>query len=152
MPTKLLIVALIVPAIAAASDRSVAEWVLRVGGSVVVEGDRTPIWDVARLPAKDFQIEAINLIDVLMEPDELKNLIGLANLHSLVFTAPATVYLSMAISSSIRGSARYLHTQNPGYPSLSPADPCSSYLNQCRTTRFHQSFEYKYGHPSAWSR
>src|SRR5437016_12004438 len=67
-PTKFLIAALmIVPAIAGASDRSVAEWVLRVGGSLTVEGDRTPIWDISRLPARDFQIEAINLIDVLMQ-------------------------------------------------------------------------------------
>src|ERR1700730_14011082 len=84
LPTKFLIAALIVvPAIAAASDRAVAEWVLRVGGSVVVEGDRTPIWDVTRLPAKDFQIEAINLVDVVMEPDELKRLTGLEHLKDL---------------------------------------------------------------------
>src|SRR5579864_3988981 len=84
VPVKLLIAALIMgPAVARASDRSVAEWVLRAGGSVVVEGDHTPIWDIARLPAKDFQIEAINLIDVLMQPDELKNLSGLASLKEL---------------------------------------------------------------------
>jgi internalin A len=84
LPTKFLLAALIVmPTLVQASERSVAEWVLRVGGSVVLEGDRTPIWDVARLPAKDFQIQAINLIDVLMEPDELKNLSGLANLKEL---------------------------------------------------------------------
>jgi hypothetical protein len=83
-PTRLLIAALLIMSgIARASDLSVAEWVLSVGGSVVVEGDRNPIWDVARLPAKDFQVQAINLIDVLIEPDELKNLSGLANLKEL---------------------------------------------------------------------
>ncbi len=82
--TRLLIAALVIlPGIAAASDRSVAEWVLRVGGSVVVEGDQTPVWDIARLPAKDFQLRAINLTDVLMEPDDLKYLSGLAHLKEL---------------------------------------------------------------------
>src|SRR5437763_35841 len=83
-PISLLIGALIITSgLAQASERSVAEWVLRVGGSVTLQGDHTPIWDVARLPAKDFQIEAVNLIDVAMEPDELKNLSGLASLKEL---------------------------------------------------------------------
>src|SRR5437016_1455405 len=83
-PAKVLIAALILaPAIATASDRSVAEWILRVGGSVVLEGQRVPTGDIARLPPGDFYIQAINLVDVLMEPAELKNLSGLTHLKEL---------------------------------------------------------------------
>src|SRR3954453_14563058 len=81
---KLLMAALIVaPGFASAGDRSVAEWVLRAGGSVVVDGDRTPIWDGTRLPAQDFHIQTINLVDVLMEPNELKRLTGLTHVKEL---------------------------------------------------------------------
>src|SRR5260370_30596160 len=85
MLAKWLLTALlaITPGIAAASDRSVAEWVLRVGGSVVVEGRQGSISDISRLPAKDFELTAINLTDVLMEPDDLKKLTRLAHLKEL---------------------------------------------------------------------
>src|SRR5260370_4420694 len=85
MLAKRLLTALlaITPGLAAASDRSVAEWVLRVGGSVVVEGQRSSIWDISRLPAKDFALAAINLTDVLMEPDDLQKLSGLSHLKEL---------------------------------------------------------------------
>src|SRR5580700_5723838 len=84
LATKLLIPALLgLQAMAAASDRPAAEWVLRVGGSIVVEGDPNPVWDVARLPSQDFHIEAVNLVDSLIEPDELKILTGLTHLKEL---------------------------------------------------------------------
>jgi len=43
----------------AASDRPTAEWVLHLGGNVVVEGSAERIWDPARLPAGDFQLRRI---------------------------------------------------------------------------------------------
>src|SRR5260370_7147238 len=90
MLAKRLLTALlaITPGIAAASDRSVAEWVLRVGGSVVVEGQQSSIWDISRLPAKDFALAAINLTDVLMEPDDLQKLSGLSHFKELYLSRP----------------------------------------------------------------
>src|ERR1700730_4469314 len=69
--------------IAMASDRSVAEWTLRVGGSVVIEGDTAPIRDLDNLPAKPFYLQSIDLIESVFEPDELKRLIGLTRVKAL---------------------------------------------------------------------
>ena len=47
---------MVVPALAqdASPDRLVAEWMLRMGGSVVLEGQHTPISDVAESPIFGF--------------------------------------------------------------------------------------------------
>src|ERR1700722_16537251 len=84
LATKLLIPALLLlQTIAAASDRPAAEWVLRMNGSIVVEGDPKPIWDVAKLPSKDFHIAIVNLTDSWIEPADLKILSGLTHLKEL---------------------------------------------------------------------
>ncbi|MGH9719307.1 MAG: hypothetical protein ACRD8O_03790 [Bryobacteraceae bacterium] len=49
-------VALLTWAQEAPPDRVVAEWMLRMGGSVVLEGQRRPIFDLAELPASDFRV------------------------------------------------------------------------------------------------
>src|SRR5205823_12550485 len=49
-PILLLITIAISLTSAHASDRTVAEWVLRMGGSVSIDGDRAPLWGIARLP------------------------------------------------------------------------------------------------------
>ena len=41
-------------------DRIVAEWMIRMGGSVILEGQRRPITDLAALPAGDFRIHTLN--------------------------------------------------------------------------------------------
>ena len=66
-----------------ASDRTVAEWVLRMGGSVSVDGARTPIWQVRDLPDQDFKVTGVNLVPVLVDPPEFKRLAGLAHLKEL---------------------------------------------------------------------
>src|SRR5271168_2141147 len=57
---------MVVPALAqdASSDRLVAEWMLRMGGSVVLEGQQTSISDVANLPASDFHIQTLNFTGI----------------------------------------------------------------------------------------
>jgi len=47
---------LAVPALAqdASPDRLVAEWMLRMGGSVVLQGQHTAISDIADLPSSNF--------------------------------------------------------------------------------------------------
>jgi uncharacterized protein YjbI with pentapeptide repeats len=65
------------------SDRTVAEWVLRSGGSVSVDGARTPIWQLGQLPDRDFHLTGINLVPVVVDPPEFKRLIGLQHLKEL---------------------------------------------------------------------
>ena len=57
---------IIIPASAqpAAPDRVVAEWMIRMGGSVVLEGQSRSIADLAELPASDFQIHTLNFTGI----------------------------------------------------------------------------------------
>ena len=71
----------------ASPDRVVAEWTLRMGGSVILEGERRPIADLAGLPAADFRIHTLNLIGVTLGAyglrDELRRLPRLPLLKEL---------------------------------------------------------------------
>ncbi len=46
------------------ADRMVAEWTLRMGGSVILEGQRRPVTDLPDLPSADFRIHTLNLTSV----------------------------------------------------------------------------------------
>ena len=45
-------------------DRMVAEWMVRMGGSVVLEGQHKPISDLAQLPTSDFYIHSLNFTGI----------------------------------------------------------------------------------------
>jgi len=70
-----------------AADRMVAEWMLRMGGSIVLEGQRKPITDLGDLPTTDFQIHALNFTGITMYAaslqDELRRLPALPHLKEL---------------------------------------------------------------------
>ena len=70
-----------------AADRMVAEWMLRMGGSIVLEGQRKPITDLADLPTTDFQIHTLNFTGITMYAaslqDELRRLPALPHLKEL---------------------------------------------------------------------
>src|SRR4029453_12296761 len=66
-----------------ASDRTAAEWVLHLGGSVSIDGARTPLWHVRELPHGDFKLTGVNLVPVTVDPPEFKRLAGLAHLKEL---------------------------------------------------------------------
>ncbi|MEO5742504.1 MAG: hypothetical protein ABIS29_18105, partial [Vicinamibacterales bacterium] len=70
-----------------AADRMVAEWMLRMGGSIVLEGQRKPITDLADLPPTDFRIHALNFTGITMYAaslqDELRRLPALPHLKEL---------------------------------------------------------------------
>ena len=72
----------------AASDREIAEWVIRWEGRVVLEGVRQPITDVARLPAGEIRISGIDLTGAVMHPAELVKLSGLLSLRELYLPGP----------------------------------------------------------------
>src|SRR5579864_7405625 len=69
-------------------DRAAAEWVLRLGGTVTLEGQRQPVADLAELPSEDFHIEAIDLVGTLAEPKELERLKDLTHLRELLLPGP----------------------------------------------------------------
>jgi len=48
----------------ATPDRIVGEWIVRMGGSVVVEGERRAIFDLADLPTTDFHIQTLNFTGI----------------------------------------------------------------------------------------
>src|SRR5688572_1623361 len=82
-PTSFFITFSMFVASACASDRAVAEWVLRIGGSVSLDSARAPVWQLRDLPDRDFQLTGINLVPVLVDPAEFKRLTGLAHLKEL---------------------------------------------------------------------
>src|SRR5947207_2956834 len=68
-------------------DRIVAEWMLRMGGSVVLEGQRRPITDLADLPTADFRLHTLNFSGVTQWAfaleDEMKRLPPIPHLKEL---------------------------------------------------------------------
>ena len=70
-----------------APDRMWAEWMLRMGGAVVLEGQRKPITDLADLPTTDFRIHTLNFTGITMYgaslQDELRHLPTLPHLKEL---------------------------------------------------------------------
>jgi hypothetical protein len=58
---------------APSADRMVAEWMLRMGGSIVLEGQRKPITDLADLPTTDFRIHALNFTGITMYAASLQD-------------------------------------------------------------------------------
>src|SRR5262245_19241670 len=72
----------------AASDRDLAEWVIRWEGGVILEGSRQPLTDLAQLPAGDFRIVGIDLTGAVMHPGELMKLSGLLTLRELYLPGP----------------------------------------------------------------
>ena len=49
-----------------ASEREVAEWVIRWEGSLILEGSNQPIVDLSQLPAGAFHIASIDLTAAVM--------------------------------------------------------------------------------------
>jgi Leucine-rich repeat (LRR) protein len=71
----------------ATPDRIVAEWMLRRGGSVVLEGQRKPITDLADLPTTDFRLHTLNFTGITIYAaslqDELRRLPAIPHLKEL---------------------------------------------------------------------
>src|ERR1700733_14697387 len=84
-----LLAPILVPAKAqdATPDRMVAEWMVRMGGSVVVEGQHRPISDIAELPTSDFSVHTLNFTGITQWAfaleDELRRLPPLKNVKAV---------------------------------------------------------------------
>ena len=70
------------------ADRGVAEWVLRLGGWVVVDGGERRIHDVAGLPRGDFRIQTVNLAGARVDPPDLARFTPLVHLKDLHLPGP----------------------------------------------------------------
>lgn len=84
-----LLLALLIPACLPAqeSERAVAEWVLRIGGTVTLEARAQPLRDISELPTEDFHIAALDFTGTLIEPPELQRLARLSRLRELYLPA-----------------------------------------------------------------
>src|SRR5438552_2452283 len=71
----------------ASPDRIVAEWAVRMGGSVVLEGQRKAITDLADLPATDFHVHTLNFTGITQWAsaleDEMRRLPPLSHLKEV---------------------------------------------------------------------
>jgi len=76
MANSFLVAVLLAATVTAPSDRSIAEWVLRQGGSVIAESGAGPVFRLDELPAGEFRLHTINLVGTLVEPRELEKLSG----------------------------------------------------------------------------
>ena len=68
-------------------DRLAAEWVLRMGGSVILEGQDQALWELDQLPQVAFRVRSINLVGTLIEPPKLELLSQLTHLRELFLPA-----------------------------------------------------------------
>src|SRR5690242_14441588 len=81
---------LMVPAAGAGSpERKIAEWVIRTGGRVILDGSRTPVRDIADLPPGELHITGVDLTNTIIDPQDLKEISGLAGLHELYLPGPS---------------------------------------------------------------
>jgi hypothetical protein len=71
-----------------ASQREIAEWVIRWEGQVTIANGRGVLADVDQIPAGDIQITSIDLTAGVMHPIELIKLQGLPNLRQLYLPGP----------------------------------------------------------------
>src|SRR5258708_94348 len=79
---------LLIASVAAASDRSVAEWTLLMGGAVGVTGVPGLIHDIAGLPAGDLNVEILDWVGVNVDPPDLGRLSDLTRLKELHLPGP----------------------------------------------------------------
>jgi len=67
----------------ATDDRAAAEWVVHVGGSVTFETGPPAIRDIAAFPAGPVWLKAVDLVSVVIPPEDLQRLSGLTHLREL---------------------------------------------------------------------
>lgn len=83
MPARLGTLLFFLASMLTASDRQTAEWVLRLGGTVVLHGNSQRIHDVTQLPAGEFRLHTVNLVPLILQPAEFARLAGLSELREL---------------------------------------------------------------------
>ncbi len=72
-----------------AADRDAAEWVIRKGGHVMVNGGRQPISLLAELPAGTLSLTGVDLSGTVLAPKDLEHLAGLEHVRELYLPGSA---------------------------------------------------------------
>src|SRR6266540_2761713 len=70
-----------------AEERSIALWILRRGGQLILDGLEQPISDPFDLPARDFRIVVVDMHGTITEPKELEPLSKLTHVRELYIPA-----------------------------------------------------------------
>lgn len=72
-----------------ASERPVAEWVLRQGGRVMVEGATQVAGEMRELPQGEIVLRGVDLYGTIIEPKDLERLAGLKGIRELYLPGPS---------------------------------------------------------------
>jgi len=80
---------LAVAMLASAAERDIAEWAIRRGGRVILEGSRAPYSDMLSLPPGEIHITGIDLVGTLINADELEQISTLTDLKELHLPGPS---------------------------------------------------------------
>src|SRR5258708_32277752 len=126
----LLLGIVVVPALAqdASPDRMVAEWMLRMGGSVVLEGQHTAISDVANLPSSDFYVQTLNFTGITQWAsaleDELRRLPPLKHVKEVYINWPLWYDQPVALVRTTMG----LFAGSPELETLVLSRPVQTYI------------------------
>ncbi len=75
-------------AVAAETERDVAEWAIRLGGSVTLQGSKQAVREVSSLPEQSFHVVAVDLVGCDFPPAQLVHLAGLPELRELLLPGP----------------------------------------------------------------
>jgi hypothetical protein len=69
----------------AATQREAAEWVIRKGGRVMVNGAREPVSRLGELPSGSLEVTGIDLTGTVLDPKELDHIAGMEHVRSCTF-------------------------------------------------------------------
>src|SRR5688572_6013069 len=75
------------PANAQETERSIAEWIIRLGGGVTLDASSPPIRDLPSLPPGDIRILGLDFTGTLVTPEDLPKLKGLTSIKQLFLPA-----------------------------------------------------------------
>src|ERR1700722_19010465 len=93
MRSAALLVAMLLASVPAAlaagpTEREVADWAIRMGGRVTLEGHAGELTDPAQIPAGDVRITGLDLTNTLIDPTDMRRLAGLTSLKELYLPGP----------------------------------------------------------------
>src|SRR2546430_1401935 len=89
MRNLLILVVSVTSLASAAGDSGPAEWVIRKGGRVMVNGSREPVSRLADLPRSDFHVTGVDLTGTILDPKELDHIAGLEHVRELYLPGSA---------------------------------------------------------------
>src|SRR5437868_1955879 len=72
-----------------ASERETGEWVLRLGGRLMIDGNRAALRNLSDLPNGDFRITGVDLTGTLVDPNDMERIGALTSLRELYLPGPS---------------------------------------------------------------